>query len=179
MLTRGLVALTVMAAVADLLYAEPILAERGVLHDELPLVVEPVPWPQPELPASLYGEAPYQNVLTYARGGLWDPDKDGFVNTSLGDVNPTGYVVMHFRMQEGNVRLAFGQLLASDMPQTVLRTSGYHGAGGNAPQSGEDAFGDSGPGPGTWVPEPSTLAFLAVGGLLALTARRRPLRLQP
>jgi len=101
-------------------------------------------------------------------GGDWD--KDGFLETSSGDVNPLGYVVFHFRDHDQNVRVLLGFLLGGPAIAPNPSTGGGGGGGGG----GFDGFGPPPTQPPTeQIPEPTSLVLLSAGGALLLRRRRR------
>ena len=129
-----------------------------------------------------------ENYLTFLRQET-DSDKDGFVERStLGEVNPTGYVVFHFRSRQLNQRVSLGGegggLLSSPM-----NCGG--GAGGKreqdrpydwpGPLDEDDKPREEYPGPDPVdpsppVPEPATAGFLLIGAVMALTRSCRRTR---
>lgn len=127
------------------------------------------------VPLHRFSENPVRQVLTY-RGTYYDADKDGWVDTRTEDVNPLGYVVLHFSTRWKNVRIGMGGLLGTDIVVNAPLDTGWippegdaywpAGLGGDTPVPDEPD-----PPRGPDVPEPAS-AVLLMFGASALLARR-------
>jgi len=131
------------------------------------------------VPLDLLEETKMEAFLTYLNS-LNDRDKDGFIE-GLGDANPNGYVVFHFRTLLKNERVALGHLL--DAPIRAggpISTGGYLRPAADATPSLEnchipwedlDKHWPPKPEPpkrdekpATVVPEPATLLLMLAAG---------------
>ncbi len=116
-----------------------------------------------------------------------DSDKDGFIDTRFVAItNPNGYVVFHFRSIWRNERVTLGHFLAVEGmgPLTLSTGGGYSGAplssiifGGelellDPTEPGFDYDPSNRDDP--LVPEPATMAMLAIGSIALIRRRRVP-----
>jgi len=127
------------------------------------------------VPLHRFSENPVRKVLTY-RGTYVDIDKDGWVDTRTEDVNPLGYVVLHFAHWRKNVRIGMGGLLATDIVVNASLDTGWVPPEGGTywPAGLDDGPSDPGepdPPRGPDVPEPASAALVLLGAG-ALLARR-------
>lgn len=122
-----------------------------------------------------------EDYITIA-GTRADDNKDGFLEAAC-DVNPLGYVMLHFRARSKNVRVVLGDwpsLLATDIslasngstPHSLpeLPSMPQPPCTPQPPQVEQPPVPPSVPGQ---VPEPATLGMLVIGGLFMLRRRIR------
>jgi hypothetical protein len=161
-----LISLVSVAAITDSVHADLIMGDGGV------------PFSAPlggghYVPPSKYSDTPVEDVLTY-QGVYNDADKDGWVDTRISDVNPLGYVAMHFSTRWKNVRIGMGGLLGTDIivnaPLPKIRSS-YRGSGGYMLTGLPEDPSDPEPPDRPEVPEPAS-AVLIMFGAGSLLARR-------
>ncbi|HAU37188.1 MAG TPA: hypothetical protein DCX07_05670 [Phycisphaerales bacterium] len=139
-----------------------------------------------------FGESLVEDFLTYL-SQLDDADKDGFLESLTGDVNPNGYVVLHFSAWSKNVRVELGHMLDVGPMPSVTRDLGVLSQQGG-PQGGEVTYGttwetlldapppaprepESPAGPtAPTIPEPCTALILLGGAALGILRHYRPQR---
>lgn len=126
-----------------------------------------------------YAEVEVDKVLTFL-ATLPDEDNDGFLDGVLEDVNPNGYVVLHFSHKSRNVRIEIGHLLAADGMGTPdqhcpsgLVPFEVMGCGSPASPPSPPAEQENPAPPGPYVPEPASAALFALGGLGVAGLNRR------
>ena len=123
--------------------------------------------------------AAVKNWLTY-KTHVDDKDKDGFLEGVDRGVNPTGYVVFHFRTVWLNERITLGEGGAGLLDVPIMQSGGA----APPPVPGPIICGGSDlPGPAPVpplpppspepVPEPATVLLLATGMTVAILRRRR------
>jgi len=137
----------------------------GVGTDDLPggnSVVRP----------SELARAMVENWLTFEWEAA-DRDKDGFLEDVDGGVNPTGYVVFHFRSLWLNERITLGDGGAGLLDVPMMLTGG--GSTPAAPEpiaAGSEDVPDLPPVPPAPVPEPG-IVFLLASGVTVVMLRRK------
>ena len=127
------------------------------------------------VPLHRFSENPVRKVLTY-QGTYHDADKDGWVDTRTANVNPLGYVVLHFSTREKNVRIGMGGLLGTDIVVNAPLDTGWIPPQGDTywPAPSDEAppvTDEPDPPRGPEVPEPASAVLLMLGAG-ALLARR-------
>ncbi|HOF19116.1 MAG TPA: PEP-CTERM sorting domain-containing protein [Phycisphaerae bacterium] len=142
-----------------------------------------------------FGESLVDDFLTYL-SRLDDADKDGFLESLTGQVNPNGYVVLHFSAWNKNVRVELGHMLDANNGPPMTRDLGILSQQGS-PQGGEVCYGTmwetllDAPPPtpqepeapaaptAPTIPEPGTALILLGGAALGILRRHRPREAAP
>lgn len=132
-----------------------------------------------DLPAGDSTQSPSQLARAMVRQWLTfkseeaDRDKDGFLEGVEQGVNPTGYVVFHFRSASLNERITLGDGGAGLLDVPMMRVGGGYRPPEPEPiVGGDDVPGPPPPAPPNPVPEPGVLLLLATGATVAVLRRR-------
>ncbi|HET6429418.1 MAG TPA: PEP-CTERM sorting domain-containing protein [Phycisphaerae bacterium] len=133
----------------------------------------------PALRPSQLMPAAIENWLTF-KAHVDDKDKDGFLEGADRGVNPTGYVVFHFRTVWLNERITLGEGGAGLLDVPMMLSGGGAPPGSEPAVAGGNALPDPSPPPlppspprPAPVPEPATVLLLAAGMTLLTLKRRR------